>query len=192
MIDHIAILTESQERLNESLPGFCRGLEPELQPAEGTLERYVLIDGLSGLKLLLMEPVADGPYSSALSRRGSGLHHIALLIKSFEAFFESDNGLRLLLHPYSIQSIEYGTLWLCRPGIPFLVELTECDKLDDSMDEFTDKLQPGPSCVITIPVNESNRAEEVWQLSAEVKIQTGSQSEIIVEIENFSPIEFNS
>jgi len=32
---------------------------------------------------------------------------------------------RLLLHPISLQTHKFGVVWLCRPGVPFLVELME-------------------------------------------------------------------
>jgi hypothetical protein len=35
------------------------------------------------------------------------------------------NSQRLLLHPISLRTRKFGVVWLCRPGVPYLVELME-------------------------------------------------------------------
>jgi hypothetical protein len=35
------------------------------------------------------------------------------------------NTQRLLLHPISLRTRECGVVWLCRPGVPYLVELMQ-------------------------------------------------------------------
>lgn len=93
-------------------------------PAEGTREQYVELAARTP-KLLLLEPVAPGPYAHSLQKRGPGLHHIGAITPSIQALVPELCALGLLLHPISIQTLKQGVAWLCRPGIPFLIELTE-------------------------------------------------------------------
>ena len=75
-------------------------------------------------RLLLLEAMGPGPYQSALERRGSGLHHIALRTADLPRFTQEIKGSGWYLHPESIHSLTaYDTLWLARPGVPFLVEV---------------------------------------------------------------------
>jgi hypothetical protein len=78
-------------------------------------------------RLLLMHPTSDeGPYARALARRGPGLHHVGIRVRSLDAFLAGTSG--WLLHPISVRTIESArTAWLARPGIGTLIEVHEAD-----------------------------------------------------------------
>jgi hypothetical protein len=123
-VDHIAVLTTDLGRLSDALPAFCRKEAIESFPAEGTQEQYVeLAERVP--RLLLLQPIGAGPYSRALKKRGPGLHHIGAKTQSVKALIPDIREHGLLMHPISIQTIEHGVAWLCRPGLPFLIELAE-------------------------------------------------------------------
>ena len=124
-LDHVALVVRSIEEAVERLQ-----LEVDLGaidtfPAEGTRELYVGEPSQAG-KLLLMQPTGDnGPYARALKKRGEGLHHIAFCVPDVRAYVGSVAETGWLLHPRSLEELERcGTVWLCRPGVRSLVELT--------------------------------------------------------------------
>lgn len=125
-VDHIAFLTADLIRQSNSLPDFCQKQEIESFPAEGTQEQYIQLPEHS-TKLLLLQPIAEGPYARALDKRGPGLHHLGVSTQSIEALMPQLNQHSLFLHPISIQTIKQGTVWICRPGMPFLIEVFESD-----------------------------------------------------------------
>ncbi|MBT9545813.1 MAG: hypothetical protein IV090_10530 [Candidatus Sericytochromatia bacterium] len=93
-------------------------------PAEGTMEQYVDIPE-GAPRLLFLQPIAEGPYARALKKRGPGLHHIGAKTASLQALIPRLSEQGLFLHPISIQTLTQGVAWLCRPGLPFLIELSE-------------------------------------------------------------------
>jgi len=128
-VDHIAFITRQLETITDTLPAFCNPLEIEEQPTEGTREQYVDVAGESAPMLLLMQPISAGPYVRALDKRGPGLHHIGGTTPSIDALLPKIQQHRLLLHPNSLKSYtQHKTIWLCRPGVPFLIELVESDQ----------------------------------------------------------------
>ena len=124
-VDHIAFVTDEIERVTDSLPGFCNLLPIEEHPIEGTREQYIEIAGDMAPMLLLIQPIADGPYRRALDKRGIGLHHIGGTTPSIKRLLPTIEESRLLLHPISLNTLDRNQIWLCRPGVPFLVELVE-------------------------------------------------------------------
>jgi hypothetical protein len=70
-----------------------------------------------------MQPYKDGPYQRALEKRGPGLHHLACVTDHLESAVEYFAKQGLLLHPISLTTHPKGTVWMCRPRIPFLLEL---------------------------------------------------------------------
>ena len=132
-VNHVAVLTHTLEAVTSRLPDFCTPLEIEEQPAEGTREQYVNIAGEGAPMLLLMQPVAQGPYMRAMKKRGPGLHHIGGTTGSISALLPRIAEHRLLVHPISLHTIARKEVWLCRPGVPFLVEITEDDSSDSVM-----------------------------------------------------------
>lgn len=123
-VDHIAVLTADLQRQSEALPGFCQKRAIESFPSEGTQEQYVEL-AKGSPKLLLLQAIADGPYARALEKRGPGLHHIGVKTPSIEAMIATLSEQGLLLHPITIRTLAQGVAWLCRPGLPFLIELTQ-------------------------------------------------------------------
>jgi hypothetical protein len=102
----------------------------QLFPEEGTRELYVGSEACSG-RLLLIEPISAGPYKQSMAKRGPGLHHVALGVESLERFADSLIGSGWLLHLCSLRSMrELRTVWLARPGIPFLVEVSQDERPD--------------------------------------------------------------
>ena len=124
-VNHIAFLTHELEAVTRCLPDFCTPLSIEFQEAEGTREQYVEVAGESAPMLLLMQPVAEGPYLRAMRKRGPGLHHIGGTVPSLRALLPRIEKHRLLIHPTSVITLAGKLLWLCRPGVPFLIEIQE-------------------------------------------------------------------
>ena len=123
--NHIAILVRSLAAVSDSLPTFSKRHNTEDQPTEGTREQYIDVDGEDAVLLLLIQPIADGPYSHALARRGPGVHHIGCVTSSITAELDRIRDSRLLIHPISLKMYRKSVVWLCRPGVPFLVELMQ-------------------------------------------------------------------
>lgn len=132
ILNHVAILVESIEAVLErdqfkALPSG----EIEEFPAEGTRELYIGLNNQLG-KLLLMQPNGPGPYQSAMLKRGPGLHHIAIDVLSVVDFVNELSGSGWLLHPKSIELFQkINQVWLCRPGIPLLVEVNQTSSLTE-------------------------------------------------------------
>lgn len=142
-VNHIAFLVNNIEAAAQRLPDFCRPQGIETQPTEGTRELYVEIED-STVSLLLVEAIAEGPYRRALKKRGTGLHHIGCLTDSLERHLDWVMKHRLLLHPISMHTMKHGGLWLCRPEVPFLIEIVENPEMLDASKELELKLKiPG-------------------------------------------------
>ena len=123
-LSHVALLVPSVENAAAHLTslGIVCG-EPESFPGEGTKEVYVgSYETESGL-LLLLEAIADGPYQRALSKRGPGLHHIAIDVKDLEAAITEAQAAGWQLHPVSEHTRQHNTAWLFLKGIPTLIEV---------------------------------------------------------------------
>jgi len=122
-LDHVAILTTSLETCAGQLPAGLVLHEIEEQPTEGTREQYVTTQAGDGPALLLLEAVLPGPYQTALEKRGPGLHHLGCTTDSLDEAIEHFSDFGLLLHPISLDTYPRGGVWLCRPGVPYLIEL---------------------------------------------------------------------
>lgn len=123
-LNHVAFLVPSVERSAALLAsaGFEVGT-PQVFPGEGTKEVYVGHEAL-GARLLLLEAVDDGPYLRTWRKRGAGLHHVAIDVKSHDAFLEEISDSGWLVHPRSIGMMRRGgALFLARPGIGTLIEV---------------------------------------------------------------------
>ena len=127
-LHHAALLVRSLEALLPALAARGWAAEPIRSYAkEATRETYVVARGAgeqaSG-RLLLVEPVGDGPYARALAGRGPGLHHLGLLVADLSAFAASLPASGWFVHPFSLRGgAKLGDLWLFRPGFPALVEV---------------------------------------------------------------------
>jgi hypothetical protein len=125
-LDHIGILVSNLEQTLKSLVphGWPVG-DVEEFPSEGTKEVYVGPVGAPG-RLLLLQPIGEGPYGEAMARRGPGVHHMAINVPDITSFLEQVSGTGWYLHPRSLATYEeFGTVWLSRPGVPMLVEVVE-------------------------------------------------------------------
>jgi len=130
-LDHIGILTRSLLHTVRDLPQECIRHEIQAQPAEGTMEQYVTMPHEGSPFLLLIEAIDDGPYKRALGKRGPGLHHLGCVTNNLNDAIQYFTRFGLLLHPVSRKLDSQRTAWLCRRGIPFLVELYQSDHLAD-------------------------------------------------------------
>lgn len=122
-LDHIAILTANLSATVAELPQWLRLDPPEEQPTEGTLEQYAHWPCEEAPSLLLLEALSDGPYRRALAKRGPGLHHLGCSTDSLDAAVDHFAAQGLFLHPRSRHVASTNGAWMCRPGVPFLVEL---------------------------------------------------------------------
>ena len=124
--DHVGILvSDVAHALNSLQPHNWIIGDIAAFPSEGTKEVYIGPISSSG-RLLLIEPIGEGPYKDALARRGLGLHHIAINVDDAMAFTDHISGSGWYLHPQSLRTFkQYKTLWLARPGVPMLVEIVQ-------------------------------------------------------------------
>lgn len=122
-IDHCAFLVEKIEDALSALAIDCQVGEIDTFASEGTRELYLHHHESSQAAILLMQAAGEGPYLRALHKRGPGLHHICIRVPEIAEFVEEIAGRGFLLHPSSLKSISRGVVYLCRPGIPFFVEV---------------------------------------------------------------------
>jgi hypothetical protein len=130
-LHHVAILVRSLSASAGALPEQLERLSVDRFPSEGTTEQYVDLDPSGRPSLLLIESIGEGPYRKALQKRGPGLHHFGLKTSSLEDSVSYFSGQGLLLHPISLKTVAQRTAWMCRPGVPFLVELSEIEGSED-------------------------------------------------------------
>jgi len=131
--DHVGILVND----------VIGGLEPvrsngwpigeiEEFPSEGTKEVYIGAESSSG-RLLLIEPIGEGPYREAMAKRGPGVHHLAINVDDVMEFTRRVSGSGWYLHPTSLNTFEeFKTVWMARPGVPLLVEVVQRSPMADS------------------------------------------------------------
>lgn len=124
-LDHIAILLRSIASAQSRLPPELICHDIETFESEGTKEQYIDFSESDDRRLLLMEAIGDGPYMRALQKRGPGLHHFGCATDSLNDAIEHFSKTGLLLHPISLKTVKKRVVWMCRPGIPFLIELCE-------------------------------------------------------------------
>ena len=130
-INHIALLVPSVDKAAEIArqAGLPVGPIEEFE-GEGTREVYVGEPSHSTL-LLLLEPIKEGAYSRAMSKRGPGLHHIAIDVLDVDEFAHGLSRTGWLLHPESLHTLKKTkTIWLARPGVPMLVEVQQRKSLE--------------------------------------------------------------
>ena len=126
--------------------------------------------------LLLMEPIKDGAYSRAMSKRGPGLHHIAIDVLNIEVYIDQLAGSGWLLHPKSLHTIKHSkTAYLARPDMPTLIEVQQQDTLSDHHPMFISKLE--------IP-NLSTKNIEMFDRLGLTQIQNSSTDNLILTIRN--------
>lgn len=178
-LDHIAILTTSLEQSVKQLPSSFPPERIEEQPKEGTREQYVNWPAGAGPSLLFMQPIQDGPYQGALEKRGPGLHHLGCVTDHLDDAIEYFAKHGLLLHPISLTTYSKHTVWMCRPGIPFLLELYQSSGLISKNESEVLIDLPHSSIIMSsvdfIPQT-IVRAADISQ----IKISAGSQSVDII------------
>jgi hypothetical protein len=170
--NHIAVLVRNVDAVSLTLPGSCTRHAPEEQHTEGTLEQYITAGDDKVPALLLIQAIVDGPYKRALSKRGTGLHHIGCVCGNIEEEIASVSAKRLLLHPISLVTRKHGTVWLCRPGIPYLIELMENAEQDAIPHEEALLLLPE---TINIP-------EYACALSTNLVVKTAAGSSLVIKV----------
>ncbi len=175
VLNHIALLVPSVAKSAEYLKQFNFKIGPAEQwEGEGTLEIYVGDLKKEMANLLLMEPVKDGAYSHAMSKRGPGLHHIAIDVLNIEDYIDQLAGSGWLLHPKSLHSIKHSkTAYLARPEMPTLIEVQQQEILSDHHPMFISKLE--------IP-NLSTKNIEMFDRLGLAQIQNSSTDNMILTI----------
>ena len=134
VLNHIAVLVPNALKSVKYLEKFNLAVSPANKyEGTGTLEVYVGDLNSQTANLLLMEPITEGTYLSAMKKRGPGLHHIAIDVLNIETYIDYLSGSGWLLHPKSLHTIKHSqTAYLARPGIPTLIEVQQCDVLSES------------------------------------------------------------
>ncbi len=174
VLNHIALLVPSVAKSAEYLKQFNFKIGPTDQwEGVGTLEIYVGDLQNEMANLLLMEPVKDGAYSRAMSKRGPGLHHIAIDVLNIEDYIDQLAGSGWLLHPKSLHTIKHSkTAYLARPEMPTLIEVQQQDILSD---------RPFFISELEIP-NLSTKNIEMLGLLGLTQIQNSSTDNLILTI----------
>lgn len=124
-INHTAILVNDIHETLSVLPVDCVQGEIEEFKSEGTKEVYVNSSGVNASSLLLIQAIGPGPYQSSSQNRGPGLHHICITVEEITSYGDELMDKHLFLHPLSLKTIKRNIIWLCRPGIPFLIEVVQ-------------------------------------------------------------------
>ncbi len=150
-IDHCAVLVTSIEDALAKMPAGCIHGKIHTYISEGTREVYVHHPESDQGRILLMQAVSEGPYQRAMQKRGPGLHHICIRVENIQEFIEEICSSGFLLHPKSLASFSHGVVYLCRPGIPFLVEV---ENLTDEQRES--HIRPGLVSAVTMPIAPEN------------------------------------
>lgn len=175
-LDHIAFLTSNLSAAAACLPSRFQLDAPERQPTECTLEQYAHFPEEHNPSFLFLEPIADGPYCIAMTNRGPGLHHFGLFTDSIDDAIDyfSSNG--LLLHPITRYVYKQNAAWMCRPGIPFLVEIYAPPEV------FKEKQG---TVRLSIPTEaDSNRSEIDWVPG--VEIVTSRKPQLHVQVDDLT------
>ncbi|KAA3604586.1 MAG: hypothetical protein DWQ06_03845 [Calditrichaeota bacterium] len=128
ILDHIALVVKSVDKIARKFGDLgCQIGEFQEFPNEGTREVYIGDENQFG-KILLMQPISEGAYFSALKKRGEGLHHIAIRVKKIEKYLESLAGSGWNLHLKSLETYQTGkTVWLTRLDVKTLIEVFESE-----------------------------------------------------------------
>ncbi len=139
-VNHVALLVKSIEDSIKKLPEELDFGPIETFADEGTKEIYIKSKTSSQSSLLLLQAIGEGPYMRALKKRGPGLHHICISTTSIKSATSKFVSSSLLIHPISIKTWDQGTLWFCRPGLPFLIEAIEDSNNDEINKPFVEKI----------------------------------------------------
>lgn len=123
-VEHVCFLVDHLSAARSRLPASWSPQPPEEQAGEGAREQYVVPPPPTPW-VLLVQAIANGPYRSAMRKRGPGLHHIAISVADLKASMLILHRARLLIHPLTVGWMGCGTVWACRPGLPFLIEVMQ-------------------------------------------------------------------
>lgn len=126
ILDHVALVVKSIDKIATKFKNLgCQVGEFQEFPNEGTREVYIGKENQFG-KILLMQPISEGVYFSALKKRGEGLHHIAIRVQEIENYLGKLNGSGWNLHLKSLETYQTSkTVWLTRPDVKTLIEVFE-------------------------------------------------------------------
>lgn len=178
VLNHVAVLVANIEAVVEKQL-FTKeqlGIIEEFE-AEGTRELYVGQKMDIG-KVLFMQAFGEGPYKAALEKRGPGLHHVALDVLNIDDFVKSLAGSGWLLHPKSLAYYKaQKSVYLCRPGIPLLIEVQQVEKFYDDDVSFIEE--------ITLPLGDNRLLESLCcdriKMGTEMTMRIGGNSLSIAE-----------
>jgi len=131
LLDHVSILVEAVDTAARLFAdsGIAIG-DKEIFGDTGTEEIYVGSNENQAL-LLLQAPTGAGPYRRALTKRGPGLHHLALATDDFNHTNDKLAALGWLVHPASLRNFKKGTtVYYVRPGVGIIIELITHKQLE--------------------------------------------------------------
>lgn len=123
ILSHLGILVPSVERA--AIPFAEKNIlvnHTKKFENEGTQEKYIGSFNTHSALPLLIEAFKEGPYQSAMKRRGPGIHHFGIDVLNRDEFLKlaMDAGWRV--HPLG------NTMWLMHSGVP-LIEVQQCNPL---------------------------------------------------------------
>lgn len=164
--DHVALLVSNLEKSIDAFNPEWHIDTIDTFPSEGTKEVYIGPPNATG-RLLLIEPIGDGPYKTAYAKRGAGLHHIAINVDNIHTFSEKISGSGWYLHPASLNSFQkHKTIWLARPATPLLVEVVQRKPMAHSgSTEFVSKIdlplpKDRPSLIKALGIDQLHLSQE--------------------------------
>ncbi len=140
LLDHVCVMVSDVRKTARSFNSLGFKIEPESEfKGEGTREIYV--EKNKTASLLLVQAIAPGPYQRAYEKRGPCLHHLCLHVKDLTHFIKSVEASGWFLHLKSFEMIRKSkTLYLCRPGVPMLIEVHERE-LTKSSEPFMTQIE---------------------------------------------------
>jgi catechol 2,3-dioxygenase-like lactoylglutathione lyase family enzyme len=129
-LSHIALLVRSADKAAARLKelGFSPN-PPDVFEKGKVREIYIGDYAVNSSLLLLVEPVKKTAYARTFKKSGYGLHHIAVDVPDLEKYVDGLYDSGWLLHPWSLEAARtFNTVYLCRPGLGFVIEVQKRER----------------------------------------------------------------
>lgn len=124
-LDHVALLVTDLGATLSHLDGLGFAMsQVQTFPTEGTQEVYIGEPGRPG-RLLLMQVIGAGPYQKAFQKRGPGLHHLGVAVRSMRAMQNCAGEEGWIEHAISAGKKAVESRWYFKNGTSTLIETEE-------------------------------------------------------------------
>lgn len=181
LLDHVAVLVTDLSESKKNIKGWGFHIQTEQQfDAEGTREYYVGESDRPS-RLLMLQPVKDGPYRKTLEKRGTGLHHIGITVFSLTEFQRNLPGTGWELHPANQAGLDTGaTLFFFSKNVPLILEVSERPPVKPAnLAPVVQKLRVRTTQAIKSSISCLNIPELSWSDDEETALMISGQWKII-------------